>query len=93
MLIGWLSPLGNIGSEKIHFERLLTRAADPTLGGSYIEVILTTNFTGEGETTARYIGEILKAHGIEATRPTRGMPIGDELEYVDAGTTTCAVLD
>jgi recombination protein RecR len=50
------------------------------------EVILATNFTNEGEATAHYVGELLKARGLAVTRLARGVPVGGELEYVDAGT-------
>lgn len=93
VLMGRLSPLDNIGPKEIHLERLLARATDPALGGPCAEVILATNFTSEGEATAHYIGEMLKARGIKATRLARGVPVGGELEYVDAGTIARAVLD
>jgi len=50
------------------------------------EVILATNYTNEGEATAHYLGELLRKRGIEVTRIARGIPVGGELEYVDAGT-------
>lgn len=93
VLMGRLSPLDNIGPKEIHLERLLARATDPALGGPCAEVILATNFTSEGEATAHYIGEMLKARGIKASRLARGVPVGGELEYVDAGTIARAVLD
>jgi len=86
VLMGRLSPLDNIGPKEIHLERLLARATDPALGGPCTEVILATNFTSEGEATAHYIGEMLKARGIKATRLARGVPVGGELEYVDRNT-------
>jgi hypothetical protein len=57
------------------------------------EVVLATNFTSEGEATAHYIGEVLKAKGIKVTRIARGIPVGGELEYVDAGTLARALMD
>ena len=50
------------------------------------EVILATNFTNEGEATAHYLGELLSARDLRVTRLARGVPVGGELEYVDAGT-------
>ena len=50
------------------------------------EVILATNFTNEGEATAHYLGELLAARDLRVTRLARGVPVGGELEYVDAGT-------
>ncbi len=89
VLMGKLSPLDGIGPKEIHLDRLAARAAD----GVVEEVILATNFTNEGEATAHYIGEMLKARGIKVTRLARGVPSGGELEYVDAGTIAQAVLD
>jgi recombination protein RecR len=57
------------------------------------EVILATNFTSEGEATAHYLGEILKSKGIRVSRIARGIPVGGELEYVDAGTLARAMMD
>jgi recombination protein RecR len=82
VLMGRLSPLDGIGPKEIHLERLLKRAGD----GVVREVILATNFTNEGEATAHYIGELLRARGLAVSRLARGVPVGGELEYVDAGT-------
>jgi recombination protein RecR len=57
------------------------------------EVVLATNFTSEGEATAHYIGEILKSRGIRVSRIARGVPVGGELEYVDASTLARAMMD
>ena len=82
VLMGRLSPLDGIGPKEIRLERLLKRATD----GVVREVILATNFTNEGEATAHYAGELLAARGLRVTRLARGVPVGGELEYVDAGT-------
>ncbi|WP_151445691.1 recombination mediator RecR [Lacisediminimonas profundi] len=89
VLMGRLSPLDGIGPRDIHLDRLLERAAD----GVVQEVVLATNFTSEGEATAHYIGEMLKARGLKVSRLARGVPVGGELEYVDAGTIARAMLD
>lgn len=89
VLMGRLSPLDGIGPREIHFDRLLARATD----GLVQEVILATNFTQEGEATAHYIGEMLRARGLKVTRLARGVPVGGELEYVDAGTIAQALRD
>ncbi len=89
VLMGSLSPLDGIGPKDIHLDRLIQRAAD----GTVHEVILATNFTVEGEATAHYIGELLHAKGIKATRIARGLPVGGELEHVDSGTLAQAVLE
>ena len=57
------------------------------------EVILATNFTGEGEATAHVIAEMLKKRGLRVTRLARGVPAGSELEYVDLGTIAHALVD
>ena len=82
VLMGRLSPLDGIGPQEIRLDRLLKRATD----GVVREVVLATNFTNEGEATAHYIGELLRARGLEVTRLARGVPVGGELEYVDSGT-------
>jgi recombination protein RecR len=87
VLMGRLSPLDGIGPKEISLDRLLKRATD----GLVKEVVLATNFTNEGEATAHYIGELLAARGLRVTRLARGVPVGGELEYVDAGTLAQAV--
>jgi recombination protein RecR len=89
VLMGRLSPLDGVGPRDIGLDRLLARAAD----GEVQEVILATNFTNEGEATAHYIAEMLRARNVRATRIARGVPLGGELEYVDAGTISQALLD
>jgi recombination protein RecR len=89
VLMGVLSPLDGIGPREIHVDRLLRRATD----GKVREVILATNFTVEGEATAHYLGEALRARGLSVSRIARGLPVGGELEHVDSGTLARAVLE
>jgi recombination protein RecR len=89
VLMGRLSPLDGVGPRDIGLDRLLARAAE----GEVQEVILATNFTNEGEATAHYIAEMLRARNVRASRIARGVPLGGELEYVDAGTLSQALLD
>ena len=89
VLMGRLSPIEGVGPRDIHFERLLARACD----GVVAEVILATNFTQEGEATAHYLGEMLRARGLRVSRLARGVPVGSELEYVDASTIAHALRD
>jgi recombination protein RecR len=89
VLMGKLSPLDGIGPNEIGLKKLLERALD----GVVKEVILATNFTGEGEATAHVIAQALKQRGVSATRLARGVPIGSELEYVDLGTIAHALVD
>jgi recombination protein RecR len=89
VLMGRLSPLDGIGPAEIHLDRLARRATD----GVVQEVILATNFTVEGEATAHYIAELLGGKGLRISRIARGLPVGGELEHVDAGTLAQAVLE
>jgi recombination protein RecR len=82
VLMGRLSPLGGIGPRDIALDRLIKRATE----GEVQEVILATNFTNEGEATAHYVGELLRARKLRVSRLARGVPVGGELEYVDTGT-------
>jgi len=82
VLMGKVSPLDGIGPRELQLDRLLARASD----GVVQEVILATNYTNEGEATAHYLSEMLKSRGIHVSRIARGVPVGGELEYVDAGT-------
>jgi recombination protein RecR len=91
VLMGRLSPLDGLGPSEIHLDRLIERvekSAQPVK-----EVVLATNFTSEGEATAHYIGEIMKVRGIKVSRIARGVPVGGELEYVDASTLARAMMD
>jgi recombination protein RecR len=89
VLMGRLSPLDGIGPREIHLDRLVRRAAD----GLVKEVVLATNFTVEGEATAHYIGELVRAKGLKVSRIARGLPVGGELENVDSGTLAQAVIE
>lgn len=82
VIMGRLSPLDGVGPRDLQLDRLLNRASD----GLVKEVILATNYTNEGEATAHYVGELLRDRGIRVSRIARGVPVGGELEYVDAGT-------
>ncbi|HEX2831188.1 MAG TPA: recombination mediator RecR [Burkholderiales bacterium] len=89
VLMGVLSPLDGIGPREIHLDRLLKRATD----GVVQEAILATNFTVEGEATAHYVSELLRAKGLKTSRIARGLPVGGELEHVDSGTLAQAVME
>ena len=89
VLMGRLSPLDGVGPRDIGMERLLARATT----GEVAEVVLATNFTNEGEATAHYIAEMLRTRNVRVSRIARGVPLGGELEYVDAGTLSQALLD
>ncbi|MCC2597374.1 recombination mediator RecR [Pusillimonas sp. MFBS29] len=89
VLMGRLTPLEGVGPQALQFDRLLQRATD----GVVKEVILATNFTAEGETTAHYLSELLRARNLTVSRLARGVPAGSELEYVDAGTIAWALME
>ncbi len=82
VLHGRLSPLDGIGPEDLGMELLAGRLRQ----GEVREVILATNSTVEGEATAHYIAELAQAQGVAVTRIAHGVPVGGELEYLDAGT-------
>jgi len=89
VLMGRVAPLEGIGSVELDFARVVARASD----GVVREVILATNFTAEGETTAHMLQDALTDRGIKITRLARGVPAGGELEYVDAGTIAWALME
>lgn len=89
VLMGRLSPIDGIGPKEIHLDKLLKRVQD----GLVKEVILATNYTSEGEATAHYISEMVKARGIAVSRIARGLPMGGEIEYVDSGTLSTALIE
>jgi recombination protein RecR len=89
VLMGRLSPLDGVGPRELNFERLISRACD----GLVEEVIMATNFTNEGEATAHYVSELLRARGIKVSRIARGVPVGGELEFTDAGTVAQAFIE
>ena len=88
VLMGRLSPLDGIGPKEINLDKLIKRAQN----GHVAEVILATNYTVEGEATAHYISELLKTRHIMVSRIARGLPMGGEIEYVDSGTLSMALL-
>lgn len=86
VLMGRLSPLEGIGPEKLGFKRLNELVASHDIN----EVIIATNITAEGETTADYTQQMLAPYGIQITRLARGVPVGGELEYMDQRTLATA---
>lgn len=89
VLMGRLAPLEGVGPDQVRFAHLRDWVRD----GQVREVILATNFTAEGETTAYYLAEMLRECGVQVTRLARGVPSGSELEYVDAGTIAWALME
>lgn len=87
VLGGTLSALGGVRPEDLAIGDLIARASD----GVVKEVVLATNATVEGQTTAHYITERLKDRGLTTTRLAHGVPVGGELDYLDEGTLTQAL--
>ncbi len=79
VLHGAISPVEGIGPEELRIAELLQRVA----GGQFREIILATNPTLEGESTALYLQRRLVDHKARLTRLARGLPIGGDLEYTD----------
>lgn len=86
-LLGHLSPLHGIGPDDLTIDRLLERVTE----GDVSEVILATNPTVEGETTALFIARRLESTGVAVSRPASGIPVGGELGAVDRATLTQAL--
>lgn len=86
VLQGVISPMAGVEPSDIRIRELLERLRDETVE----EVILATNPTVEGETTALYISRLIKPLGIKVTRIANGVPVGGDLEYIDEVTLTRA---
>ena len=78
VLHGAISPMLGIGPGDIRLKELMER-----LQGDVEEVIIATNSSLEGETTAMYIAKLIKPTGIRVTRIASGVPVGGDLEYID----------
>ena len=78
VLHGAISPMLGIGPADIRLKELMQR-----LQGDVKEVIIATNSSLEGETTAMYISKLIKPTGIKVTRIASGVPVGGDLEYID----------
>jgi recombination protein RecR len=79
VLHGVLSPLDGIGPDDLRIAELVKRCGD----GMIREVIVATNPSVEGETTAIYLAKLLRPLGVRASRIATGVPMGGELEYAD----------
>ena len=87
VLHGALSPLQGIGPEQLRVANLLERVQTEAVE----EVILATNPTVEGETTAVYLSNLLRPLGVRVTRIATGIPVGGDLEYTDSVTVAKAL--
>ncbi len=82
VLHGVLSPLDGIGPDDLTIAQLMARLVDE----KFSEVIVATNFSIEGEATALYLARLIQPLGVKVTRLAHGIPMGSDLEYVDAAT-------
>ncbi len=87
VLGGTLSAIDGVGPEDLRIPALVERASAPEVN----EVVLATNLTVDGQTTAHYITERLAPCGVAVTRLAHGVPVGGELDYLDDGTLTAAL--
>ncbi len=87
VLHGAISPINGIGPEELKVKNLLTRLADEEVK----EVILATNPTAEGESTAVYLSRLIKPSGVKVSRIGLGIPMGSDIEYVDSLTISRAL--
>ena len=87
VLGGRLSAIDGIGPEDLNIASLVERVERDRVE----EIILATNLTVDGETTAHYIAERLAPTGVRVTRLAHGVPVGGELDYLDDGTLTAAL--
>ncbi len=78
VLHGAISPMMGVGPDDIKLKELMQR-----LQGDVDEVIIATNSSLEGETTAMYISKLIKPTGIKVSRIASGVPVGGDLEYID----------
>ncbi|SLN25260.1 recombination mediator RecR [Oceanibacterium hippocampi] len=86
VLGGTLSALDGVGPEDLKIDQLIARAAEPGVE----EVVLATNATVDGQTTAHYITDRLEGSGVRISRLASGVPVGGELDYLDDGTLSAA---
>jgi recombination protein RecR len=83
VLGGVISPMDNIGPDKLRIQELLKRVGEDD---QIDEVILALNPDAEGEATSYYINKLLKEYDVSVTRIAYGIPMGTELEFIDEAT-------
>ena len=87
VLEGAISPLSGIGPAQLRIAELVERVEQ----GTVREVVIATNFTVEGEATALYLTRLLKPTGVKISRLAHGIPLGSDIEFVDAATVQWAL--
>ena len=88
VLHGALSPMEGIGPKELTIDLLMQRLRQ----GGVQEVVMATNTSVEGETTAMYLARLIKPLGIKVSRLAHGVPVGGDLEYTDEATLARAFL-
>jgi recombination protein RecR len=83
VLHGAISPIDGVGPDRLHIAELFARVDEAAAATPFVEVILATNPTLEGEATAMYLDERLAGKVGSVTRIARGIPVGGDLEYAD----------
>lgn len=96
VLHGVIDPLNNIGPDDLYVNEIVGRVQKLVRDEGFVEVILATNTSMEGESTAMYIAKMLKSSGltedeVKITRIARGLPVGGDIEYADDITLTRAL--
>ncbi len=86
VLHGVLSPMDNVGPEDLKIKELIAR-----MEADISEVIVATNPTVEGDTTALYLAKLIKPLGVKVTRLAHGMPVGGEIDFADTATLLSAL--
>lgn len=89
VLMGQVSPTQDMDLSHIALKKLVARLS----GSPVAEIIIATSFTADGDATAYILSELFKEQPYKVSRLARGMPLGSELEYVDAGTLAQAVYE
>lgn len=89
VLMGQVNPVQGMDLNHIALEKLVARLQNSDVE----EIIIATNFTAEGDATAYVLAELFKNLPYKVSRLARGIPLGGELEYVDAGTLAQAVYE
>lgn len=79
VLLGTLAPLKGVGPDELKTEKLVKRVKE----GKFKEIIIATNPTVEGESTAHYVARILKDCDVKMTRLAMGLPVGSDIDYAD----------
>jgi recombination protein RecR len=82
VLLGAISPLDGVGPDELRLRELVKRVTEEKPE----EIIIATNSTVQGETTAVYISQLLKSHSVKVTRIARGLPAGSDIEFCDEQT-------